>query len=114
MSFNKIVIEVESVTKEYKMFKKPIDRLFYGLLPHKFKHKVGTFRALNNININIAKGTTVGIVGRNGSGKSTLLQMIAGTLNPSQGKIKVNGRVSALLELGLGSIRNLQDVKMFI
>ncbi|WP_342574954.1 ABC transporter ATP-binding protein [Solibacillus sp. FSL K6-1781] len=102
MSFNKIVIEVESVTKEYKMFKKPIDRLFYGLLPHKFKHKVGTFRALNNININIAKGTTVGIVGRNGSGKSTLLQMIAGTLNPSQGKIKVNGRVSALLELGAG------------
>lgn len=102
MSSNNIVIDVENVTKEYKMYKKPLDRLFYSIFPNQFQHRVGSFKALNNITMKINKGTTVGIVGRNGSGKSTLLQMIAGTLNASQGTIKVDGRVSALLELGAG------------
>jgi lipopolysaccharide transport system ATP-binding protein len=57
---------------------------------------------LRNINLEVSRGETVGIVGRNGSGKSTLLQLICGTLSPSSGEIAVNGRIAALLELGAG------------
>lgn len=102
MSFNNLVISVDNVTKEYKMYKKPMDKILFHLAPSLYKDKVNTFRALNNINMKIRKGATVGIVGRNGSGKSTLLQMIAGTLSPTKGDININGRVSALLELGAG------------
>lgn len=57
---------------------------------------------MHNINFEVRKGQTFGIVGQNGSGKSTLLQIIAKTLTPTDGEIKVNGRVAALLELGSG------------
>src|SRR6202042_2228752 len=60
------------------------------------------FWALRSINFNVHRGQTVGIVGPNGSGKSTLLQLIAGILTPTEGKLSVNGRVAALLELGAG------------
>ena len=58
--------------------------------------------ALDNVDLSIEKGSVVGIVGKNGSGKSTLLQIVCGTLKPSSGTILVNGRISALLELGAG------------
>ncbi len=102
MSSNNIVIDVESVTKEYKIYKKPMDKILFNLAPGLYKNKVNTFTALNDITLKIPRGATVGIVGRNGSGKSTLLQMVAGTLMPTKGTINVNGRVSALLELGAG------------
>ncbi len=102
MLYNNTVIKVENVTKEYKIYKKPIDKILYNLIPKYYKNKINSYIALNNISLNVPRGTTVGIVGRNGSGKSTLLQIIAGTLNPSHGEVIINGRVSALLELGAG------------
>ncbi|RZM82869.1 ABC transporter ATP-binding protein [Leptolyngbya iicbica] len=93
-------IVLENLSKAYKRYHHPTERLKELLLPGKAKAE--TFWALRDINLEINAGETVGIIGRNGSGKSTLLQIIAGTLQPSQGEVTVNGRISALLELGSG------------
>ncbi|HEL4111083.1 TPA: ABC transporter ATP-binding protein [Stenotrophomonas maltophilia] len=95
------VIEVSGVGKSYHMYERPSHRLWQALAG-KRKSFYKDFWALRDVSFSIRRGQTVGIVGRNGSGKSTLLQMIAGTLNPSEGNIKVKGRVAALLELGSG------------
>lgn len=95
-----IAISLENVSKVFKQYYHPVDRLKEILLPG--KQKAREFWALRNIDLEIPKGRTWGIVGRNGAGKSTLLQIIAGTLRPTTGKLAVNGRVSALLELGSG------------
>lgn len=95
------VIEVNGVGKSYHMYERPSHRL-WQVLAGKRKSFYKDFWALRDVSFSIRRGQTVGIVGRNGSGKSTLLQMIAGTLNPTEGSIKVDGRVAALLELGSG------------
>ena len=95
-----VAISLENVSKCFKRYDRPIDRLKQVILPQ--KNYADDFWALRDINLEIAKGQTVGIVGRNGSGKSTLLQIIAHTLTPTRGTLSVNGRVSALLELGSG------------
>ncbi|MBW4601976.1 MAG: ABC transporter ATP-binding protein [Calothrix sp. FI2-JRJ7] len=95
-----IAISLHSVSKCYKRYARPMDRLQELLLPH--SNKGSEFFALRDINLDIPKGQTVGIIGRNGSGKSTMLQIIAGTLTPTTGEVVVKGRVSALLELGSG------------
>jgi len=100
-SSSEYVIEVEGLSKCYQIYENPSDRLkqmFFRGKRQYFKE----FWALRNVTFKIKKGQTVGIIGRNGSGKSTLLQIICGTLNPTVGKVKVNGRVAALLELGAG------------
>lgn len=109
MSSRETAIEVQSLSKCYQIYNKPHDRLKQSLFP-RLRALIGKtpqqyfrqFWALKDVTFEVKKGETVGIIGRNGSGKSTLLQMICGTLNPSGGAIKVNGRVAALLELGAG------------
>ncbi len=95
-----IAISLTNISKVFKRYHRPSDRLKELLLPGKPRSE--EFWALQDINLEINKGDTVGIIGRNGSGKSTLLQIIAGTLKPTIGSIAVRGRVSALLELGSG------------
>ena len=96
-----IAIKVENLSKIYKLYDKPIDRLKESLhWGGKKYHK--DFYALNDISFEIKKGETVGIIGKNGSGKSTLLKIITGVLTQTSGNVKVNGKVSALLELGAG------------
>ncbi len=94
-------IKVQNLTKTYKLYDKPIDRLKESLHPLKKKyHK--DFYALNDVSFEIKKGETVGIIGKNGSGKSTLLKIITGVLTPTSGRVNVNGKISAILELGAG------------
>ena len=100
MSFES-VIDVVNLSKCYRIYDNPSDRLKQVLFRGR-KHFYKEFWALKNVSFRVEKGETVGIVGRNGSGKSTLLQMICGTLKPSSGEIKVQGRIAALLELGSG------------
>ncbi len=96
-----IAIKVQNITKTYRLYNQPIDRLKESLHPFKKKyHK--EFHALNDVSFEIKKGETVGIIGRNGSGKSTLLKIITGVLTPSHGHVHVNGKISAILELGAG------------
>ena len=96
-----VVIKLDELSKAYKLYDQPIDRLKEALHPCKRKyHK--EFYAVKNLNLTIYEGEAIGIIGKNGSGKSTLLKMITGVLTPTTGKIEVNGKISALLELGAG------------
>jgi lipopolysaccharide transport system ATP-binding protein len=95
-----IAISLNNVSKCFKRYDRPVDRLKEVLVPG--KSRAQEFWALQDISLEVCKGETLGIIGQNGSGKSTLLQIIAGTLTPSTGDVRVNGRVSALLELGSG------------
>lgn len=95
-----VAISLKNVSKCFKRYAKPSDRLKEALFPGKIRAE--EFWALHNINLEVERGETLGVIGQNGSGKSTLLQIIAGTLTPTTGKVQVNGRVSALLELGSG------------
>ena len=92
------VIEIKNLTKEYKMFKRKKDRLFETILPGYEKHS--TFKALDDLNLNVKKGEILGILGKNGAGKSTLLKIITGVVAQTSGTMKVNGKISSLLELG--------------
>lgn len=101
MFMNDYAINVDHVSKVYKLYDKPSDRLKESLgLTRKKKSK--DHRALDDVSFRINKGETVGIIGTNGSGKSTILKIITGVLNPTDGKVDIDGRISALLELGAG------------
>ena len=97
----KLAIEVDNVQKIYKLYDKPSDRMKEAFgFGKKKKHKL--HYALKGVDMKIYQGETVGIIGTNGSGKSTILKIITGVLNPTSGRVLVNGRISALLELGAG------------
>lgn len=100
MEQRETAISVNHVDKVYKLYEKPSDRLKEALGFRKNRHT--EHAALKDVNIEIYKGETVGIIGTNGSGKSTILKIITGVLNPTAGKVIVDGRISALLELGAG------------
>lgn len=100
------LITLRGVTKTYRIWDDPsarlmapLRRLWGGSSP---KSEGRLFTAIKDISLEVARGECLGIIGRNGAGKSTLLQMIAGTVQPTEGKVRVNGRVAALLELGSG------------
>ena len=96
-----IILRVSNLSKAYKLYKNKSDRLKEAL---SFKNKQYSqlFYALNNISFDVKRGETIGIIGTNGSGKSTLLKILTGVVSPSEGQVEINGKVSALLELGAG------------
>lgn len=94
-------IRFENVSKSYPIYETPRDRLKELVTFNRLEfHK--NFWALHDVSFEVGRGETFCVIGENGSGKSTLLQLVAGILHPSSGNISVNGRVSALLELGAG------------
>lgn len=96
-----LMIKVDNLVKRYNMYDNPIDRLKEACsITKKSYHK--EFSALNGISFEVEKGDAIGILGKNGCGKSTLLKMITGVLTPTSGTIEINGKVSAILELGTG------------
>jgi len=113
---SEVAIKVENLSKAYTIWTDPAARLKHpfldmaGELFPAMRAKIDKrmeglckeFYALKDVSFEVNKGQSVGIIGRNGSGKSTLLQIIAGTLQPTEGRVTVNGRVAALLELGSG------------
>lgn len=106
---SEIAISAEGLGKCYKIYDRPQDRLKAAVVP-RLQRMLGrsprdyarSFWALQDVSFQIARGESVGIIGKNGSGKSTLLQMICGTLQPTRGTVGAHGRIAALLELGAG------------
>lgn len=96
---NDVVISFQNVSKEYKLYSSNRARLlgiFFKRVPYKKK------LAVNDVSFTVKRGESVALFGKNGAGKSTILKMITGVTYPTTGEIKVNGRVSALLELTSG------------
>ena len=107
-------IEAIDLSKCYQLYNKPSERLKQAM-PWQKEKLYREFWALRDINFRLERGKTLGVIGRNGSGKSTLLQLICGTLTPTTGRVKINGRIGALLELGSGfnpEFTGLENVRM--
>jgi len=93
-------IRAEGLGKLYPLYDKPIHRLWDLVLPGKKRYR--EFWAVRNVYLDVPHGSTVGIIGENGAGKSTLLKLLTGISAPTTGSVRVEGRVSSLLELGAG------------
>ncbi len=92
------IIEIKNLKKDYKMYTSKKARLLEAVLPFYKNHE--TFSAIDGLDLELKKGEVLGILGKNGAGKSTLLKMVTGVVTPTSGEIKVNGKISSLLELG--------------
>lgn len=102
MEERQVAIRVKDVKKVYKLYNKPSDRLKEAVGLYGKKKKYKEKYALDGVDLTVYQGESVGIIGTNGSGKSTILKIITGVVNPTAGEVEVNGRISALLELGAG------------
>ncbi len=98
---SELAVRAEGVAKSFRLYAKPRDRLKQIFLGRRRKY-YQEFWALNDVSFDVARGETVGVIGRNGSGKSTLLQIVCGTLKPTAGRVVTHGRIAAMLELGAG------------
>lgn len=96
-----VAIRVKGVSKRYEVFENQRSRMLHAFWP-RYRNGVQEILALRDVDFEVARGESVGVIGRNGGGKSTLLQILTGVLAPTRGEVEVNGRVSALLELGSG------------
>jgi len=94
-------IEVQHVSKRFRLYKEKYTSLKERVV-HAGRVPYEEFWALNNVDLEVNPGETLGILGRNGSGKSTLLKCIAGILQPTSGQILLRGQLAAMLELGAG------------
>jgi lipopolysaccharide transport system ATP-binding protein len=93
------MIKIEGISKKFKLYRSPADRL-KEIIFRKQHHK--DFVALDNISFEVRNGETLGIIGQNGAGKSTLLKILSGIVIPDSGSIRIDGKVTGLLELGTG------------
>ncbi|MBV9762711.1 MAG: ABC transporter ATP-binding protein [Acidobacteriaceae bacterium] len=103
MASESVPIRLQGVTQRYRVISERPDTI-RELFSRFFRHKTSyhDFDALKDINLTVARGEMLGIVGRNGSGKSTLLKIIAGVYRPTAGRVEVTGTVAPLIELGAG------------
>lgn len=99
MEESKVVIQIKNVSKTYKLFKSDKQR-FFALFSKRIKYTEK--HAVDDVSFDIHQGESVALFGKNGAGKSTILKMITGVAYPTSGEVTVEGRVSALLELGSG------------
>ena len=95
------MVVVQNVSKLYRLYNRPSDRLL-EILPFGRRKLHTDFWALRNVSFTVEPGELLGLVGPNGSGKSTVLQVVSGILQPTLGRVSVEGRIAALLELGAG------------
>lgn len=106
---NNTIIKVSNLCKEYLLYDKNIDQLkelmFFGKKSYHTTH-----RALHNISFEVKKGEHIGIIGTNGSGKSTLLKILTGVVKATSGEVQIDGKISALLELGAGFNPNYSGI----
>lgn len=103
------IIEIKNLNKEYKMYARKKDRLIETVFP--FVHKHSTFKAMDDLNLEVKKGEVLGILGKNGAGKSTLLKIITGVVTQTSGIVNVKGKISSLLELGTAFNMELTGVE---
>lgn len=105
----KNVIEVNNLNKNYKMYSRKSDRLIEVVTMSSNRHTI--YQAVKDLNLELKEGEILGILGKNGAGKSTLLKMITGVTTPSSGEIKVQGKISSLLELGAAFNQELTGIE---
>ncbi|MGH9175835.1 MAG: ABC transporter ATP-binding protein, partial [Vicinamibacterales bacterium] len=94
-----ISVRAEALGKAYRVYRRPFDSLKELFLKREYSE---TFWALRDVTLEVATGSSLGIVGDNGAGKSTLLRLLAGAITPSVGHVERVGRVAAILNLGAG------------